>query len=420
MTDDKPRTDLHNKDETMNKPLEGIKIIDMGRVVAAPWCTQVLGDMGADVIKIERPGRGDELRTYGPAFLKDPSGKPTNDSGHYLTVNRNKRSITVDFTKPQGADLIRNLVRDADIFVENYKVGDLARYGLDYASLATVNPGLVYCSITGFGQSGPYAKRGGLDGLFQGMSGMMSVTGEPDSAPQRVGAFVIDELTGMYASTAILAALRHREVNGGAGQHIDLALLDVGVAAMAGRSIEYLIDGTVPKALGSKSPGSTPAQIFKCRNGLLNIQAGAEHHYRALCDVLGHPELKEDPRFAQRVDRVRNEAELIPVLAAAIAQRDVNELFEALVERNVIAAPIYTVDQSMADPHVQHRKLRRTLPHPVAGTVPIIANPINFSATPLDDYRAPPTLGEHTDQVLSTELGLSSIQIASLRECGAI
>ena len=404
----------------MDMPLRGIRILDMGRVVAAPWCTQVLADLGADVIKVERPGRGDELRTYGPSFLRDASGTPTNDSGHYLTVNRNKRSITVDFTVPEGAALIRRLAASVDILVENFKVGDLARYGLDYASLSQAVPQLIYCSVTGFGQSGPYAKRGGLDGLFQGMSGMMSVTGEPGEPPQRVGAFVIDELTGMYAATAILAALRHREINGGTGQHIDLALLDVGVAAMAGRSIEYLIDGTIPKALGSKSPGSTPAQIFRCSDGLLNIQAGAEHHYRALCDVLGLLELKEDPRFAQRVDRVRNEQILIPLLEAAIASYKVKNLFEALVERNVIAAPIYTVDQTVADPQVKHRDLFRTVPHPVAGTVPIVASPMRFSATPVDQYRAPPSLGQHTEDVLTTELGLSCSEIAGLRACGAI
>ncbi|SCW75574.1 CoA-transferase family III [Sphingobium faniae] len=399
----------------MSKSLEGIRVIDMGRIVSAPWCGQALADLGADVIKVERPGRGDDLRTYGPSFAHDRDGKPTPESGHYLCSNRNKRSVTVDIARPEGQELIRKLAASADVLIENYKVGDLKRYGLDYESLKAVNPNLIYCSITGFGQSGPYASQPGYDAVFQGMSGMMSVTGEPDGSPQRVGVFIIDEMTGLYAAVAILAALRHRD-NGGGGQYIDLALLDVAVAAMAPRTIEWLLDKQIPERLGTKSPGSAPAQVFACADGFLNIQAGAEADYRKLCDALGVPELKEDLRFAIRKDRVIHQDVLIPLLEEKIRGWTVKDLSAELVARGVVASPIYTADQVVADQQVVHRGLHFDVPHPTVGTVPLVASPMRMSGTPVDHYRAPPTLGQHTDDVLQGLLQLTPDEIEKLRQ----
>jgi crotonobetainyl-CoA:carnitine CoA-transferase CaiB-like acyl-CoA transferase len=403
----------------MSQSLSGLRVLDMGRIVSAPWCGQTLADLGADVIKIERPGRGDDLRSYGPSFAKDQAGNPTPESGHYLCSNRNKRSVTVDIANPQGQDIVRKLAAQCDVLIENYKVGDLARYGLDYASLRQTNPDLIYCSITGYGQSGPYAGQPGYDAAFQGMSGMMAVTGDPDGEPQRVGVFIIDEMTGLYAAVAILAALRHRDAGGG-GQYIDLALLDVGVAAMAPRTIEWTLEGKIPERLGTKSPGSAPAQVFRCKDGYLNIQAGAEADYRKLCDALGLSELKEDPRFVTRMDRVNHQDELAALLQARIGQRCQRDLADSLGARGIVATPIYTADQVVEDPQVKHRELFFDVPHPTVGAVPLTASPIRMSATPVDRYRAPPTLGQHTDEVLAEVLGLSGEERAALRAAGAI
>ena len=403
----------------MSRSLAGIRVLDMGRIVSAPWGAQTLADLGADVIKLERPGRGDDLRSYGPAFAHDAEGNPTPESGNYLCSNRNKRSVTCDLSKPEGQELVRRLVAESDVLIENYKVGDLQRYGLDYASLKAVNPELIYCSITGFGQSGPYAKQPGYDAVFQGMSGMMAVTGEPDGDPQRVGVFIIDEMTGLYAAIAILAALRHRD-NGGGGQYIDLALLDVAVAAMAPRTVEWTLGGKLPERLGTKSPGSAPAQVFQCADGYLNIQAGAEADYRKLCDALGLPDLKEDPRFATRMDRVNNQDELAAIITAETSQRTVRDLSDDLIARRVVASPIYRADQVVEDPQVKHRGLFFEVPHPTVGRVPLSASPIRMSETPVDRYEAPPTIGQHTDEVLGEILGYSPDQRADLRSAGAI
>ena len=402
----------------MPKSLAGLRVIDMGRIVSAPWCAQTLGDLGADVIKVERPGRGDDLRSYGPSFARDAEGRQTPESGHYLCSNRNKRSVTVDISKPEGQEIVRKLVATADVLIENYKVGDLVRYGLDYDSLRKVKPDLVYCSITGFGQSGPYAKQPGYDAVFQGMSGMMAVTGEPEGEPQRVGVFIIDEMTGLYGAIAILAALRHRDAGGG-GQYIDLALLDVGVAAMAARTIEWTLEGKIPERLGTKSPGSAPAQVFRCADGYLNIQAGAEPDYRKLCDALGLPELKEDPRFAVRKDRVVHQDELVALLEEKISRRTVSDLSSDLVARGVVASPIYTADQMVKDPQVLHRGLHFDVPHRTIGTVPLVASPMRMSGTPVDEYRAPPEIGEHSNEIL-TELGYSEESQAALRAAGIV
>jgi formyl-CoA transferase len=403
----------------MSKSLAGIRVLDLGRIVSAPWCAQTLADLGADVIKVERPGRGDDLRTYGPSFAHDREGRVTAESGHYLCSNRNKRSITVDLSKPEGQAVIRELAKVCDVLIENYKVGDLARYGLDYASLSKLNPDLVYCSITGFGQSGPYARQPGYDAVFQGMSGMMAVTGDPQGEPQRVGVFIVDEMTGLYAAIAILAALRHRDAGGG-GQYIDMALLDVAVAAMAPRTIEWTLEGKIPERLGTKSPGSCPAQVFACADGYLNIQAGAEQDYRKLCDALGLPELREDARFATRRDRVINQDILVPLLAQRIQQRTVKDLAGDLVARGVVASPIYRANEMVTDPQVVHRGLHFEVPHPTVEQVPLVASPMRMSKTPVDVYNAPPTLGQHTEEVLSQLLEMSPERMRALRDSGAI
>ncbi|MFU2325025.1 CaiB/BaiF CoA transferase family protein [Pseudomonas sp. NFX98] len=403
----------------MSQSLAGLRVLEMGRIVSAPWCGQTLGDLGADVIKIERPGCGDDMRSYGPSYAVDANGQQTAESGHYICSNRNKRSVTVDISKPEGQDIIRRLATESDVLVENYKVGDLARYGLDYETLRSLNPDLIYCSITGFGQSGPYSKRPGYDAAFQGMSGMMAVTGEPDGGPQRVGVFIIDEMTGLYATVAILAALRHRDAGGG-GQYIDLALLDVGIAAMAPRTIEWTLEGKIPERLGTKSPGSAPAQVFQCADGYLNIQAGAEEHYRKLCDALGLEELKEDPRFAVRKNRVIHQDLLVSILQEEIKQRPAKELSDDLVARGVVVAPIYRADEVVNDAQVIHRELFFDVPHPTVGKVPLVASPMRMSKTPVDKFVAPPTVGQHTQQVLGDMLGYTETDIARLRTSGAI
>ncbi len=397
----------------MPTSLNGIRVLELGRIVSAPWCGQTLADLGADVIKIERPGQGDDLRSYGPSFARDSQGNQTPESGHFLCSNRNKRSITIDIRSLDGQEIVRKLAQQSDVVIENYKVGDLARYGLDYESLRTLQPELVYCSITGFGQDGPYAKRPGYDAVFQGMSGMMAVTGEPDGEPQRVGVFVIDEMTGLYAAVAILAALRHRDAGFG-GQYIDLALLDVGVAAMAARTVEWTLEGKIPERLGTKSPGSAPAQVFRTADGFLNIQAGAEADYRRLCDALGLPELKEDPRFASRKDRVANQDALVGLLEERIGQWRTQPLFTALTARGVVASPIYRANELVDDPQIVHRGLHFNVPHPTVGSVPLVASPIRMTGTPITRYDAPPTIGQHSTEILS-QLGFDAAEIDRLR-----
>ena len=394
-------------------PLCGLRVLDLGRFVAAPWCTQLLGDLGAEVIKIERPGSGDQMRGYGPPFLRDAAGNDTTESAYFLCTNRSKRSVAIDMSTPQGQELVRGLAAKSDILVENFKVGDLARSGLDYAGIRKIRPDIIYCSITAFGQTGPYAPRPGLDSVFQAMGGLMSVTGEPDGPPQKTGVTIVDIITGLYAATAVLAAVRHRE-HGGGGQHIDMALMDAAVATMSHRAQDYLLTGEVPERTGTQTTGSAPAQVFRCKDGEINIQAGDQPAFEALCDTLGLRSLVSDPRFLKRSDRWVNRADLLPQLQAAMDDRGQRELYDALVARGVVSAPIYTLDRTFSDPQVVHRAMRQLIRHPLSDELPILRNPIRFSTTSMDNYRAPPMLGEHTHEVLAGLLKLSADRIEEL------
>jgi crotonobetainyl-CoA:carnitine CoA-transferase CaiB-like acyl-CoA transferase len=401
-------------------PLSGIRVLDLGRTFAAPWCTQMLADLGAEVIKIERPGRGDEMRHYGPPFLQSDGETDRTQSAYFLAANRNKKSVQVDLTVPEGQQLIRDLAQHCQIFMENFKVGDLARYGLDYASIAQINPDIIYCSITGFGQTGPYAKRPATDGVFQAMSGLMSVTGEPGMMPQKVGLIVSDQFAGLYAAIAIQAALRQREVLGGTGQHIDISLLDVSVAAMSHRATEYLMTGKVPGPLGTRTAGSAPAQLYRCKDGLINLQAGAEPKFIALCHIIGRLDLLADPRFATRATRFEHADILELELERSFAEWTMSDLFEKLVAANIIASPVYSVDQMFADPQIKSRQLERHVLDDAGRDVPLLANPIRFSNTDFSIPTAPPAIGANTDEVLETLLGKNAAAIQRLRESRAI
>ncbi|WP_242127043.1 CaiB/BaiF CoA-transferase family protein [Sphingobium sp. Sx8-8] len=403
----------------MPRVLEGIRILDLGRTIAAPFCTQMLADFGAEVIKVERVGAGDEMRTYGPPFIVGKDGRELPIGGYFISVNRNKESITVDFKSPEGQEIIRGLARISHVCVENYKVGDMARHGLDYASLKAINPDLIYCSITGFGQTGPYADRPAVDSVSQSMSGLMSMTGEPDGPPQKVGVVICDILTGLHATIGILVALRHREVNGGGGQHIDMSLLDTGIAALSHRAIDYLMSGRVPARLGSGSAGSAPAQVYRCRDGDLNLQAGQNNKFVDLCGVIGREDLLADPRFETRASRFVYNDVLTAELEKTLASWRLADIYEALVAVGIICSPVYTLDQTFEDPQVIHRGVRREV-DTRHGRMPMLANPIRLSETPVDRYEAPPDIGEHTDAVLERLLGYDADRIARLRRSGVI
>jgi formyl-CoA transferase len=407
----------------MRKILDGITVLDLTRVLAGPWSTQNLADFGAEVIKVERPGHGDDTRKWGPPFLRDREGRDTADAAYYLACNRGKKSITLDFTHPDGRDLARRLALEADVLVENFKVGDLARHGLDYSTLSRDNPRLVYCSITGFGQDGPYRDRPGYDFMVQGLGGLMSVTGERDDVagggPQKVGVAVSDLFTGMYATTAILAALLEREKSG-RGQHIDMALLDVQVAMLANLSSSYFVSRKAPGRMGNAHMNIVPYHVFRAADEFLIVAVGNDGQFAAFCRVLGAPEWAKDPRFATNPQRVGHRDLLVGMISGRLAQRPAREWLAELERAGVPSGPINDLDQVFADPQVRHRGMQVTAPHPAAGEVTMVANPIKFSATPIAHDRAPPLLGEHTDEVLAQRLGLDAAAIASLRERGAI
>ena len=405
----------------MTAPLHGLRIFDLTRILAGPTCTQLLGDLGADVIKIERPGQGDDTRKWGPPFVKDEAGADTSEAAYYLSSNRNKRSVTIDISKPGGQELAKQLIAHSDILVENFKVGGLAKYGLAYADLKAEFPELIYCSITGFGQTGPYAPRAGYDYLAQGMGGLMSLTGEPDGEPVKVGVGIADIMCGMYASTAILAALRHRDAGGG-GQHIDLGLLDTQVAWLSYEGLNYLASGQVPRRVGNEHPNIVPYKVLPCADGHVILAVGNDAQFRRFCAFAGATELADDARFTTNAERVRNREALYAVLPELILKKTQAEWVEGLSELGVPAGPVNTLDKVFADPQVLHREMRQSMPYAGAkgGQVELIGNPVKFSETPVDYRYAPPRMGEHTDEVLGELLGLGADEIARLRTAGVI
>ena len=407
----------------MPGPLSHVRVLDLSRVLAGPWAGQNLADLGAEVIKVERPKLGDDSRTYGPPWIKDREGRDTRDSAYFTSANRGKKSVTVNLSQPQGQALVRELARLSDVLIENYKFGDLARYGLGYDDLKKLNPRLIYCSVTGFGQTGPYRERPGYDFMIQGMGGMMSVTGEPDGAPgggpQRAGVPVADIITGMYASIAICAALAHR-AESGVGQHLDLALLDSQIAMLAYQNTNYFATGKPPRRIGNLHPNIVPYQPFRTLDGEVILACGNDNLYRKFCEAAGCAPLAEDPRFVTNGQRVENRAELTRRLQEIFAQRSTHDWVELLEGAGVPNGPINDIAQVFEEPQVKARGIRIEADHPVAGRLPMVASPMRFSATPLEHAVAPPVLGQHTDEILRTLLGKSAAEIAKLRADGIL
>jgi crotonobetainyl-CoA:carnitine CoA-transferase CaiB-like acyl-CoA transferase len=402
--------------------LAGVRVLDLSRVLAGPWCTQTLADLGADVIKVERPGTGDDTRGWGPPFLPDRNGQDTAEAAYYLGANRNKRSITVDISAPEGQALIRELAAGCDVFVENFKVGDMARYGLDAATLCALYPRLVYCSITGFGQTGPYRSRAGYDYAVQGMGGLMSVTGErddlPGGGPQKVGVAVADLFTGMYAAVAILAALRHRDATG-QGQDIDMALLDTQIAMLANLGANYLVTGKAPRRAGNAHQNIVPYQVFEVADGHLILAVGNDSQFAKFCGVAGQPTLAADARFAKNAGRVRHRDTLVPLLAAVMRTRPKTDWLAALEAAQVPCGAINSLDEAFADPQVRHRGMTVRVPHPHSDRLDLVASPMKLSQTPTTVRLAPPLLGQHTEEVL-LEAGIEAGRISALRALGLI
>ena len=398
--------------------LSHLRVLDLSRVLAGPWAGQILADLGAEVIKVERPGYGDDTRAWGPPFLKDAYGESTGEAAYYLSANRNKQSVTIDFTKPEGQRLVRELAAKSDILIENFKVGGLQAYGLDYASLKELNPALIYCSITGFGQTGPYAKRAGYDFMIQGLGGLMSLTGRPEgelgAGPVKVGVALTDILTGLYSTVAILAALAHRQHDGG-GQHIDMALLDVQVACLANQAMNYLTTGESPQRLGNAHPNIVPYQDFPTADGDFILTVGNDSQFRKFAEVAGRIEWVDDPRFVTNKLRVANRAALIPLIRQATVFKTTAEWVLQLEAAGVPCGPINDLEQVFADPQVLARGLAIELPHVLAGLVPQVASPIRLSETPVEYRNAPPLLGEHTQEVLQRVLGLTTGGVEALR-----
>lgn len=403
--------------------LDGIRVLDLSRVLAGPWCTQTLADLGADVIKIERPGSGDDTRGWGPPFLQDRAGQDTGEAAYYLGTNRNKRSVTCDIARPEGQALVRELARHCHVFVENFKVGDMARYGLDYASLRALNPRIVYCSVTGFGQTGPYRERAGYDYAIQGMGGLMSITGERDElggGPQKVGVAVADLFTGMYSCVGILAALRHAERTG-EGQHLDMALLDTQVAMLANLGANYLVSGKVPGRAGNAHQNIVPYQVFEVAPAAdghkdhIILAVGNDGQFAKYCQVAGCPELAGDPRFAKNQDRVRNRGLLVPMLEKIMKTRAKADWLAALEAAKVPCGAINNLAEVFADPQVQARGMVHAWEHPLAGPVKLVGSPLKLGGTPVRTDLPPPLLGQHTEAVLRDVLGWDGERIARLR-----
>lgn len=407
----------------MSGPLQGVRVLDLSRILAGPWATQVLADFGAEVLKIERPGSGDDTRGWGPPYLEDAEGRATGESAYYLCANRGKRSLAIDLAHPGGQALIRRLAARSDVVVENHKVGGLAKYGLDYDSLRAVNPRLVYCSITGYGQDGPYARRAGYDAAIQAIGGLMSITGAPDgtpgAGPQKVGVAATDLMTGMYAVAAVLAALRHAERTG-EGQHIDLALLDTQVAWLANQASSYLVGGVVPERQGTAHPSIVPYQVMPAADGHFMLAVGNDAQFARLCAVVGEPALAADPRFSTNAARVLHRAELVGRLQELLRRRTAAEWLADLDAAQVPANPVNRIDQVFEDPQVRSRGLRVELPHASGRPVAMVANPVRFSATPVAYGRAAPVLGEDSAAVLADVLGIDAAGVAALQAEGVV
>ncbi|WP_370280082.1 CaiB/BaiF CoA transferase family protein [Pontibacterium sp.] len=398
--------------------LSHIRVLDLSRVLAGPWAGQMLADFGAEVIKVERPGFGDDTRGWGPPFFSDNEGNPT-EAAYFHAANRNKRSVAIDIASEAGQNLIREMVKQCDVVLENFKVGCLAKYGLDYVSLKQINPAIVYCSITGFGQDGPYAQRAGYDFMIQGMGGLMSVTGEPEGMPMKVGVALADVMTGLYAANAVQAALLNRAETG-KGQYIDLSLLDVQVATLANQAMNFLASGESPARLGNAHPNIVPYQAFATTDGHIILAVGNDKQFRTFCEIGGNPALGENPAFATNRKRVENRADLIPHVAEMMAKQSTNWWLEQLSAACVPCGPINTIEQVFADPQVQHREMQVELEHPKAGKVAGVGNPVKFSDTPVEYRSAPPMLGQHTEQVLSDLLEMDGKALEGLRQSGVI
>ncbi|HUQ76375.1 MAG TPA: CaiB/BaiF CoA-transferase family protein [Burkholderiales bacterium] len=407
----------------MAGPLSHIRVLDLSRVLAGPWAGQNMADLGAEVIKVERPGPGDDSRAFGPPWIKDGQGRDTKESAYFTSANRGKKSITLNISAPEGQAIVRELAKKSDVLIENYKYGDLARYGLGFEDLKKLNPRLIYCSVTGFGQTGPYRERPGYDFMIQGMGGMMSVTGEPDDAPgggpQRAGVPIADIITGMYASIAICAALAHRAETG-VGQYLDLALLDSQIALLAYQNTNYFATGKAPKRIGNLHPNIVPYQPFRTRDGAVILACGNDNLFRKFCDAAGQSALAADARFASNGKRVENRAELTRLLGDVFRQRSTAQWVDLLEKAGVPNGPINDIAQVYEEPQVKARGIRVEMDHPVAGKLPTVASPMRFSATPVEYRQAPPTLGQHTDQVLRDLLGKSDAQLAELRAAKVI
>ncbi|WP_299814159.1 CaiB/BaiF CoA-transferase family protein [uncultured Roseibium sp.] len=396
----------------MAGPLSHVRVLDLSRIMAGPWCGQILADLGADVIKVERLGAGDDTRRWGPPFLKDSEGNPTQEAGYYLSVNRGKRSVELDLKSQEGRDAVRALAAKSDILLENFKTGTLERMGLGYEDLKEVNPGLVYCSVTGFGLTGPQAQDAAYDFMIQGMGGLMSVTGGPDGepggGPQKVGVPIVDIMTGMYAAIGVLAALSNRDKTG-KGEHIDLAMLDVSVAMLANQAMNFLVSGQKPVRRGNRHPNIQPQNVYPVSDGFIVLAVGNDGQFRKFAEVIGHTDLADEPKFATNAARVENLEELEGLLIKALAGRTIAQWCEAFAAAGVPSGPINTIDRVFEEPQIQHRKMLRDIPHPLSGTVKQVVSPLNFRNAPLSFDKAPPLLGEHTEEVLSA-LGLGETQ----------
>ena len=402
------------KEPLMAGALSGFRVLDLSRILAGPWSSQMLADLGAEVIKIERPGVGDDTRGWGPPYMPDEAGEPTSEAAYFHAANRGKQSVCIDMSKAEGQDLIRDLAKLSDVLIENFKVGGLKKYGLDYESLKLINPKLVYCSITGFGQTGPYAERAGYDLMIQAMGGMMSITGEAGREPMRMGVALADVLTGLYAANAIQAALIH-QLKTGKGQYIDLALLDVQVATLANQAMNYLASGNNPKRYGNAHPNIVPYQAFETADGFIILAVGNDAQFQRFCELAERVDLIEDERFQKNSSRVKYRDILVPQVEQIMITKTTDNWVLELNQRGIPCGPINNIDQVFADPQVQHRGIHQKLDHPTAGTVSSVANPINLSLTPVEYDRSPPLLGQHTDVVLKTVLKLDGAQIEQLR-----